>query len=125
MNKTKIVEDTDAYAEQVQYMGKNILQWIDDLHGTFTASQIYNMIKNGVNLNKIVLSLNEDKNINESSCPLDDVVTIADLLTAFRGCAKIDDKLIFRDAKSKKTFDVVELKSKGGIAVIDIMPSDD
>lgn len=148
---TKEQEDNSLGA--MMFQGIPLAQWVKDLDNRFSVEELVNFIRGNIDLGRLKQGLLDeaDKDINdkalfkgeefffedgskedekedESALAEDeknpeDVVTVGDFIELLRSRADLNDKLMLRVAK--RTATLVDVNSKAGTTVIDIIPSID
>ena len=124
-------------------------QWEKDFNGEFTTRQLFQLLKGGVDLGRIKQglvdecdnadecndlteadSINdkdlfkgeefffENDNITES---INDIVTVDDFINALTNNSDNDDKIMFSLKHQSGTFVVQNIKSNGGITVVELV----
>ena len=73
MAKKTINEAEDNRIESIQYQGKPLSQWEKDFNGEFTARQLFQLIRSGVDLGRIKLGL-----VDEAESSIDDKALFKD-----------------------------------------------
>lgn len=147
--KNTVDESSNDSIGEIMYQGKSLSQWEKDFNGEFTTRQLFQLLKGGVDLGRIKQglvdecdnidecddlteadSINdkdlfkgeefffENDNITES---INDIVTVDDFINALTNNSDNDDKIMFSLKHHSGTFVVQNIKSNGGITVVELV----